>query len=356
VRLTAERGLRVLDASGVLIILRDGPELEVVAEAGDARPRVRRLPITGTALGRVFADCGSLLLERPSAREAPWLGELGLTTLAVLVEPLPLGKQPGLMIATRSQPLAFDRRDAAAARDLARALVERLEAERSTERERLLHGVRARELERARWARELHDETVQDRGALRLLLAGARDWDDVEQLRRAIDAAIRHVDREVDALRHLVTALRPAVLDDLGLPAALEALARRAGAVDRLPVQTEIAIDGSVPRLDPEVESAIYRIAQEALNNAAKHSGATRARLAFRIEGDTLTATVSDDGKGFSAGESRKPEADRLLGPAYGVGLSGMEERAELVGAKLEISSAPGTGTTVRVSVPLPGG
>ena len=193
------------------------------------------------------------------------------------------------MVATRSQALAFDRGDAAAAHDLARTLAERLETERSRERERLLHGVRARELERARWARELHDETVQDLGALRLLLAGARDRNDVEQLRRAIDAAIRHVDREVDALRHLVTALRPAVLDDLGLVAALEALARRAGAVDRLSVQTDIAIDGSVPRLDPEVESAIYRIAQEALTNAAKHSGATRARLAFRIEGDTLT-------------------------------------------------------------------
>ena len=219
----------MLDASGVLIILRDGPELEVVAEAGDAHTRVRRLPIAGTALGRVFAGGGSLLVERPSAREAPWLSELGLTTLAVLVEPLPLGKQQGLMVATRSQALAFDRGDAAAAHDLARTLAERLEAERSRERERLLHGVRARELERARWARELHDETVQDLGALRLLLAGARDRNDVEQLRRAIDAAIRHVDREVDALRHLVTALRPAVLDDLGLVAGLEALARRAG-------------------------------------------------------------------------------------------------------------------------------
>lgn len=352
----AERGLRVLDASGLLIILRDGPELEVVAEAGDAHPRVRRLPIAGTALGGMVVDSGSLLLERPSAREAPWLSELGLAMLAVLAEPLPLGKQPGLMIATRSQPVAFDRRDATAAHDLARALVERLEAERSRERERLLHGVRARELERARWARELHDETVQDLGALRLLLAGARDGDEVDELRHAIGAAIGHVDREVEALRHLITALRPAVLDDLGLVEGLEALARRAGAVDHLPVQTEIATEGSVPRLDPEVESAIYRIAQEALTNAAKHSGATRALLAFRIEGHTLTVSVSDDGKGFSAAESPKRQADRLLGPAYGVGVSGMEERAELVGAKLEISSAPGTGTTVRVSVPLPEG
>lgn len=352
----AERGLRVLDASGLLIILRDGQELEVVAEAGDAHPRVRRVPIAGTALGRVFADGDSLLVERPRPREALWLSELGLTTLAVLVEPLPLEKQRGLLIATRSQSVAFDRGDTVAAHDLARTLAERIEAERSRERERLLHGVRARELERARWARELHDETVQDLAALRLLLASARDQNDVEHLRRAIDAAIGHVDREVDALRHLVTALRPAALDDLGLVPALEALARRAGAVDRLPVQTDIAIDGSVPRLDPEVESAIYRIAQEALTNAAKHSGATRARLAFRIEGDTLTATVSDDGKGFSAGQSRKGEADQLVGPAYGVGLSGMEERADLVGAKLEISSSARTGTTVRVSVPLPGG
>jgi signal transduction histidine kinase len=258
-----------------------------------------------------------------------------------------------LLLTLRAQGPGFVREDRAAARDLARSLAERLEAERSSERERLRHGVRARELERARWARELHDETVQDLGALRLLLAGARDEQDADQLRSAIDAAVGHVDREVEALRHLITALRPAALDDLGLMAALEALARRAGAIDGLAIHTEIAIDGELPRLGPEVESAIYRIAQEALTNVAKHSGATRAVLALRVEADRLTATVSDDGNGFAADRSREADGERLLSPGHGI--AGMEERAELVGAELAISSAPGAGTTVRVSVPLQG-
>jgi signal transduction histidine kinase len=208
--------------------------------------------------------------------------------------------------------------------------------------------VQARELERARWARELHDETVQDLGALRLLLAGARDHGDVDQLRQTIDAAIRHVDREVEGLRHLITALRPAALDDLGLVAALEALARRAGAIDGLTVQTDIAVDREVPRLEPEVESAVYRVVQEALTNTAKHAGASRVRLALRMDDGRLSAMVSDDGSGFEAasgGDAREP--------GHGVGLEGMRERAKLVGAELTIDSRPGAGTTVRVSVPV---
>jgi signal transduction histidine kinase len=345
----AERGLRVLDASGVVILLSRGHELEVVAEAGSAHPRVRTLPLNGSALGQLFAGSASASLERPSAREAPWLAELGLDNAgSALVEPVPLQEQPGLLVAIRTREPPFLRRDAAAARDLARTLCERMEAERSSERERLRHGVRARELERARWARELHDETVQDLGALRLLLAGARGQDDVDQLRRTVDAAIGHVDREVEGLRHLITALRPAALDDLGLVAALEALARRAGAVDGLTVKTEIAVDGEVPRLDPEVESAVYRVVQEALTNTAKHAGASRVLLALRIEDGRLTATVRDDGGGFEVA-SAAPAND--LGPAHGVGLEGMRERAQLVGAELTIDSMPGAGTTVRVSV-----
>jgi two-component system sensor histidine kinase NreB len=118
-------------------------------------------------------------------------------------------------------------------------------------------------------------------------------------------------------------------------------------------VQTEIALDGNVPRFGSEVESAIYRIVQEALTNAAKHSGASRVGLALRTERDRVTATVSDDGDGFSVEQRPPADHDRHLGAAHGVGLEGMKERAELVGAELEIRSQPGSGTTVRVSVPM---
>ena len=98
--------------------------------------------------------------------------------------------------------------------------------------ERLRYGMEARERERTRWAREIHDESIQGMGALRLRLANARDIDDPQQLREAVDVVLDGLGNEIDGLRHLITELRPAALDDLGLAAALQALARRAQAID----------------------------------------------------------------------------------------------------------------------------
>ena len=161
----------------------------------------------------------------------------------------------------------------------------------------------------------------------------------------------------------MITELRPAALDDLGLVAALEALARRAGAIDGLTIKTDIAMPDAVPRLAPELESAVYRITQEALTNAAKHSGAAHAEIALRLEADRLVAAVSDDGSGFAVAPARAGAArpvdglqrDGELPPGLsgGVGLAAMRERAELVGAELDIRSQPGEGTTVRVRVSL---
>ncbi len=358
-RLMAERGLRLLGASGLLIAMSRGSELEFVAEAGAAEPRVRSLPLRGSALGELCVSQRSVTLQRPTPRESPWLTELGLQARAVLVEPLSIEGQPGVMIALRREEPGFDRRETAAASDLARSIVERLQAERSTERERLRHGVEARERERARWARELHDETIQGLGSLRLLIEYAHCLQDPSERERALENALTEVDREIDALRHLITALRPAALDDLGLVAALEALARRAGAIDGLTIEAEIEAPGGVPRLAPEVESAVYRIAQEALTNVAKHSGAAHAALTLRLDGDRLVASVSDDGSGL-AGGARDSGVGRNgslpAGMSGGVGLAAMRERAELIGADLRIQSSPGRGTTVRVSVPVSGG
>lgn len=361
-----------------MIAMSRGSEVELVAEAGRVAPRVRSLPLAGSALGDFCRAEKPLCLERPSPREVPWLTELGLQPAAVLAEPLAFEDQPGLLLAFRRDLPGFDRSELAAASDLARSIVERVHAERSIERERLRHGVRARERERSRWARELHDETIQGLGSLRLLLEYAHCLNDADEREEALETALTEVDREIEALRHLITELRPAALDDLGLVAALEALARRAGAIDGLTIRTEIALPETVPRLAPEVESAVYRITQEALTNTAKHSGAAHAMLALRLEGDWVVATVSDDGSGFaatradngaggprgaaeprgSAGEQKPANGGQgggtlPTGLSGGVGLAAMRERAELVGAELEIHSRPGTGTTVRVSVPI---
>jgi signal transduction histidine kinase len=247
-------------------------------------------------------------------------------------------------------------------------------AERTAEVERLRYGAQARERERERWARELHDDTVQGLGVLRMQLANARDSGDVEQLRAAVEEALGGLEREVQGIRHLITELRPAALDDLGLAAALEALARRAQAVYGLDVQTdfELGPEGEQRRLDPELETTIYRVVQEALTNVSRHAQATHAVVRVADHENTITATVSDDGRGLepgvggsravAAGTDAHAAASAPNGSAPngsgehvpgGFGMPGMGERAELVGGALELTSSPGHGTTVRLIVPL---
>ena len=162
---------------------------------------------------------------------------------------------------------------------------------------------------------------------------------------------------EIDGLRHLITELRPAALDDLGLAAALEALARRAQAIDGLEVETQIELAhngdagaAEARRLDPELESTIYRIVQEALTNVSRHAQATKAVVRVAESDGVLRASVTDDGKGLPGAERLGPRGDGLEG---GFGMGGMRERAELIGGELEFAPAPGRGTIVQLSVPL---
>jgi signal transduction histidine kinase len=343
-KLMADRGLALLDATGLLVVLEERLELRIVVSAGDANVRMRIVPLE-SALGELFRAAKPLHLDRPRGSDAPWLVELGLEADSVLVEPLVMADRgAGLLIALRSDNRSFGGADERALHDFAESLAQRLLAERSVEIERLRHGLEARERERTRWARELHDETVQSLGALRLRLATARDDGDPESLRKAVDDAVSGLAGEIEGLRHLITELRPAALDDLGLAEALEALARRAAAIDRLDVDTEISLvgNGNGSRLDAELESTIYRVVQEALTNVAKHAGAQRARVSVLERNGRMITSVSDDGTGF------EPTAHRA-----GFGLDGMRERAELLGGDLEIHSHPGAGTTVRLSVPL---
>jgi signal transduction histidine kinase len=220
----------------------------------------------------------------------------------------------------------------------------------------------ARERERTRWAREIHDESIQGIGALRMQLANARDLDDREALKSAVDSVLEGLGTEIDGLRHLITELRPAALDDLGLAAALEALARRAQAIDGLEVRTEIDLEGALPpqggdedsgrRLDPELESTIYRVLQEALTNVSRHAQATSAVVSVVARDGVVTASVTDDGRGMPEAGKLGPRGDGLEG---GFGMGGMRERAELVGGELEWVPAPGKGTIVRLVVPLAG-
>jgi signal transduction histidine kinase len=367
-RLMADRGLALLDASTVLVVIEERGELRVAASSGAGSVRVRITPVQGSALGALYLQGKAISLDRPRGGEAPWLHELGLEARAVLVEPLSMeGYGGGLVIALRDAG-GFREPDRQALSAFASSVSQRLAAERSVEIERLRYGMEARERERTRWAREIHDESIQGIGALRLQLANARDQGDTQTLSQAVDTALEGLGTEIDGLRHLITELRPAALDDLGLAAALEALARRAQAMDGLEVKTEIHIGaepdplgapGAAPqgdngsgRLDPELESTIYRVVQEALTNVSRHAQATKAVIRVSERDGLLTASVTDDGKGLPDASRLGPRGDGLEG---GFGMSGMRERAELVRGELEWAPAPERGTVMRLTVPLAG-
>ena len=375
----ADRGLALLDASTLLVVIEERHELRVAAASGEGTPRLRIMPVEGSALGALYTAGRPVALDRPRGQEAAWLHELGLEARAALVEPLSMeGHGGGLVIALRREG-GFRGPDREALAAFAASVAQRLAAERSVEIKRLRFGMEARERERTRWAREIHDETVQGLGALRLKLANARDEHNrsapasaepisaaaageggareggARTLSAAVDDVLEGLGQEIDGLRHLITELRPAVLDDLGLVPALEALARRAQAIDGLEVRTEIALDPERERLDAELESTIYRVVQEALTNVGRHAHATRAVVGVKMlgEGSSVRVAVTDDGRGLPAnGASLGPRGDGLEG---GFGMSGMRERAELVGGELELGPAAGGGTTVRLTVPLAG-
>jgi len=363
-RLMADRGLALLDASALLMVIEERGELRVAASSGAASVRLRITPVQGSALGALYQQGRAVSLDRPRGPEAAWLHELGLEARAVLVEPLSMeGQGGGLVIALREQG-SFRDPDRQALSAFASSVSQRLAAERSVEIERLRYGMEARERERARWAREIHDESIQGIGALRLQLANARDLHDKQALSEAVDTVLEGLGTEIDGLRHLITELRPAALDDLGLAAALEALARRAQAIDGLEVKTEIQLGGDAPdapqsigengtrRLDPELESTIYRVIQEALTNVSRHAQASRAVISVSERGGVIEASVRDDGQGLPDAARLGPRGDGLEG---GFGMSGMRERAELVGGELEWARAPERGTIVRLTVPLAG-
>lgn len=202
----------------------------------------------------------------------------------------------------------------------------------------------AAEDERGRWARELHDETLQSLAGLRLVLAGARRTGGAQVLEDAVTQAIDDLDAGIWNLRALVTDLRPAALDDLGLAAAIEALCERASRRGlEIDHSIELAYEqGREPtRHTAELETALYRIIQEALTNASKHGHATRAVIEILETPTTVQLTVRDDGAGFDPATSTD-----------GFGLLGMRERVELRHGTLQVQSSPGSGTTVTASFP----
>lgn len=197
------------------------------------------------------------------------------------------------------------------------------------------------EKERRSLARELHDDTLQALIALNQRFQMALSAADNPEERVSIKALQEMTTLAIANLRRMVRGLRPIYLDDLGLTAALETLASENSQAGTVPVK--FTANGELRRLTSDVELAIYRIAQEAVTNANKHSQASQIDLALVFEADSVTLTVHDDGKGFQV--PAMPDQYARLGH---FGLLGMYERAELIGASLYITSHP-AGTTIQV-------
>lgn len=205
--------------------------------------------------------------------------------------------------------------------------------------------INAQEEERLRIARELHDETAQALASLLVRQRVAERSPDPESLHRTM-ADLRALTAEaLEGVRRMALELRPTMLDDLGLVAAVEAFGRQFSHRTGIPV--DVRMTRRPERLPPEVELVAFRIIQEALSNVARHSGATRAEVRLGASASLLTVSVADDGQGFEP-EAALDNQSRQRS----LGLFGMRERAALVGGRLSLDSAPGRGTRVRLEIP----
>jgi two-component system, NarL family, sensor kinase len=223
-----------------------------------------------------------------------------------------------------------------------------MEARERAQEQFVEHVIAVQEDERRRLAADMHDGISQRLLSLAFHLDAAAEALFVqprfaaEQLERARELN----DLTLDEARAAIFDLRPPVLDDLGLADGLASLARTVGAV-------EITVDADECPLPEHVEIALYRIAQEALQNVVKHSGARRAELILLSEPQAVRLRITDHGAGFDASAVALTEG-RGGDERTGYGLRSMTERAELVGGTLEVHSRPGHGTTVSVRVPVP--
>ncbi len=351
--LVAKRGRALVSARALLIELRRGNELVVAAGAGELPAGLigRSVPLEDTVASHAMRTGRAQRLEDELTRarfDEHGLGQLGVHANGGLAVPLVFrGRTHGVLLALDrlhdgpAFTIEDERLLEAFAASAASAVATAQSIASDTSRQRLA----AAEGERRRWARELHDETLQSLSALRIGLSTAGRSERPEALPQAVRHAVDQLEDAIANLRALITDLRPAALDELGVHAALEGLAERNTRHGlEVDVSVELAYEQgrASTRHAPELETAIYRIVQESLTNASKHGGAKRAVVEIHEQDATVHISVRDDGAGFDV----DTETD-------GFGLLGMRERVDLLGGEISIDSAPGQGATVKASIPV---
>lgn len=304
-----------------------------------ALPRSFRVPLGRGMTGWVAAH-GRPLLANDVSREPRYLPGPGRETRSELDVPLKVGRRTIGVLNVESERLgAFSEDDVPYLEGLAVQLAQAIENARLAARSRQLAAAE----ERARLARDLHDETVQALVAIRRQLDLLElDLDERPRALERLEALHELVDRTLEGVRRLSRNLRPAVLEDLGLVAALRDHLVELG---RLGLRAELEVIGEPRRLAPVTEYAVFRVAQEALSNVARHAGTDRARVTLAFSPEELVLAVEDQGAGFDAAARD--------GEGGGQGLVGMRDRAAEIGADLRVVSRPGQGTSVRLAVPL---
>jgi two-component system, NarL family, sensor histidine kinase DevS len=319
--------LRVADIAGDLPDAVIGKEVDTASPIGDAM----HAPVEVAGLGR------------------RWLDELGVQASRGVLMPLRArGQEVGVLgVFDPAQSIVDERIDTRLTLEaFAASAAAAIGGTRRIEDERLRMSLRSAELERKRWARELHDEALQELGALQVVQESALAADDIDQMKRILTSGKDQVERSIESLRDLIADLRPASLDQLGIAPAVEALVDRVVARGDLAIDLEIDLDFEAgrerTRLNPELESGIYRVLQEALNNIVKHAEASRVQIRMLEADGSVTLTVEDDGRGMRSDS----------GSGSGFGLVGMRERVELLHGELEIGGKRSGGTQVVATFP----
>jgi signal transduction histidine kinase len=344
--LVAER-LRALVSARIVAIalLRDGALRVEAADGPDADDFMGvEFSLDGSKPGRVYdrkrSERVDSLIDDPEADQTV-ARRLGLRS-AIYV-PLVAGDRAiGVIVAGDKEARGgrFTDDDLRVAEILAVRAAVAVDLSERVSRDVVRRIVQAQELERRRLARELHDETGQ---ALTSILLGLKSLDEAES-GEALRAATQELrDRVVTTLqdvRRLAVELRPKVLDDFGLLSALERLVETFEEATGIRTELEAATKGD--RFPGEVETALFRIVQEALTNVVKHADATHVSVLLARRPGAVAVVVEDDGRGYDLAQASE-----------GIGLLGMHERVELIGGRLSLESSPGSGTTVAAEVPL---
>ena len=341
--LVVKRSRALLGARIVEIALVEGNEFVIAAVAGEGVEGLRGTRISfDDSLAGAALKSGHLQRFPEIGHDTFAYRELGARS--ALVTPMSFRNRPvGFLIVVdrlRSDR-PFNEEDERLLEAFAASAAIAVATAQHAGDEGLRRSLEASERERSRWARELHDETLQQLAALRVLLSGARRSGDRERMETAIGEAIEHLKTSIGDLRSLITDLRPAALDEFGIEPALETLVARVTQQADLDITLDVDLDGEQRlRYPAEVESTVYRVVQEALTNAVKHARASRVQVRVSEQAGAIDVVVHDDGEGFD------PHAS-----VAGFGLLGMRERLALVRGTLDIESQPGTGTTVHACV-----